>query len=70
MGIRTNIVAIGANPPVGMNLIQGTSNTWHKGVIFDANKIQDIDDRLDTRITDVHNELDTKIDNTADRLQQ
>ena len=53
MGIKTNIVLRGGNPPIPMNILQGSSNHYPKNIVLDANKVYEMTDELRQQIGNI-----------------
>ena len=61
MGIKTNIILTGGNPPIPMNMLQGTVNHYPKNILLDGNKIYEITQGLQDQISNISSQSEVTV---------
>ena len=61
MGIKTNIILTGGNPPIPMNILQGSVNHFSKNILLDGNKIYEITSGLQEQINNISSQSEVTV---------
>lgn len=61
MGIKTNIILTGGNPPIPMNIIQGSVNHYPRNILLDGNRIYEIVQGLREEMDDISSQSEVTV---------